>query len=55
VIATGTCSTTTEAVALRSSNDAVSVPEPFPTEVAAPWAVTVKTAASLLDHVTVPA
>ena len=54
VIAAATCSTTTGAVALRFSKDAVSVPEPFATAVTRPSASTVKTSVSLLDKVAAP-
>ena len=54
LIATGTCSTTTVAAALRFSKDAVSIPEPFAIAVTPPLALTVNTPMSLLDHLASP-
>ena len=48
--AVGTCATTTWAVALSASNDAVSVPDPFATALTIPVGVTVNTPVSLLDQ-----
>ena len=51
----GSCATVTPAVALRSSNDAVSIPDPLATASTTPPSVTVNTAGRLLLHRTAPA
>ena len=54
VSAAAAWATSTSAVALRPSNDAVSVPEPFATAVTVPPASTVNTPESLLAHAAEP-
>ena len=54
-IADGACATTTLAVALSPSNEAVSVPDPFATAFTTPASVTVNTEGRLVRHPTTPA